>query len=391
VDQDALTSPATKRLRIAMVCDIAPHQVGGSYISAVRFATILRARGHHVILIGSRPSGEKPVTAYEGIPYYQFFALPTPGTNRLFYQSFPRKSALRKVLVDERIEIVHVMFPSYSCGVAKKLAKELRLPIVAHVHTQPENIYDPLPRFLKTRFVYNQILRHLVHFVRDARVVICPSELGKSIYLGVDPSLNIKVISNGVDLEAFSHDLPTSPTTGHQLLYVARLMPEKGISTLVRAMPSIVAGCPDATLDVVGTGPLMNELVALARTLGVDKHITFHGRVSDEKRLLLYRTCSLFVLPSKVELEGMVVLEAMACRKPILIADAPMSASRFFVQNNGLLCAVDDADDLAKNALAILTDPTTQKAMGEQSRTNAERYDIHVSATTLERVYQSLV
>ncbi len=374
-----------------MVCDLAPHQVGGSYISAVRFAKLLRERGHHAILVGSRRSGEKPVGDYEGVPYYQFFALPTPGTHGLFYQSFPRKRALRDLFLKERIEIVHVMFPSYSCLIAKKLAKALGRPLVAHVHTQPENLYDPLPRFLRIRVLYDLILRYLVRFVRGADVIICPSELGKSVYLGGDPSLPITVISNGVDLAAFSHDTSSSPTAGHRLFYLARLMPEKGIRTLVCAMPLIVAKCPDATLDVVGTGPLMNELMALAKNLGVEKNVTFHGRVSDEKRLELYRTCSVFVLPSKVELEGMVVLEAMACGKPILIANAPASASRFFVQENGLLFRPDDALDLAQTALALLMDPAKQKAMGERSRKNAERYDIRVSADALERAYLSLV
>lgn len=389
---------ASRQLRIAMVCDIVPDQVGGSYLSAVRFAALLRERGHHVILIGSRRYGEKPIRDYNGIPYYQFFALAAPGSHHLYYQSFPTKRALRKVLVDERIGIVHVMFPSYSCAVAKKAAKELGLPIVAHIHTQPENVYNFLPSFLKTKTIYDGILRFLVRTVRDAQCILCPSELGKRQYRSIDPSLPITVLSNGVDLAQFGETdvrpfmkkYNLAPERKH-LLFVGRLMEEKGVETLVRAIPEIVRGNAFAHLDIVGTGPLMQKLRALAAALGVGDRVTFLGRVSDEDRLAAYNACTLFVLPSHVELEGMVVLEAMACKKPILIANAEMSASKYFVRENGLLFAPDDPHDLATQALRILSDENYARALGERSLSNAKEYDIHKSADELERRYYSVV
>ena len=67
-------------LRIAIVSDIVPGEyiVGGAYLSAMRFAELLRKRGHHVIIIGARDSRQAPVTEYRGIPFYQYFSLPTP-------------------------------------------------------------------------------------------------------------------------------------------------------------------------------------------------------------------------------------------------------------------------------------------------------------------------
>ena len=135
----------------------------------------------------------------------------------------------------------------------------------------------------------------------------------------------------------------------------------------------------------------MESLRALATTLGVSDHVTFLGKVSDEDLLSAFNACALFTLPSILELEGMVVLEAMACGKPILIANAEMSASKYFVRENGLLFEPGNAQDLAIQALKILNDDALRTRMGENSLRDAQGYDIHESVRKLEEVYYSVV
>jgi len=381
-----------------MVCDIVPGQAGGSYISTIRFATLLRQKGHHVIIIAAKDSKQKAVTSYKDIPIYQYFSLPTPGSHRYYFQSFPRKHDLCKIFKDEEIEIVHIMFPSYSCFVAKQAAKELELPLVAHIHTQPENIFIFLPFFLKTKIVYTLILRYLVWFVRGARQIICPSELGKNIYQKLDPSLPISVISNGINLLEFhqtdirpfikKYNLPESQK---HILFVGRFTEEKDTETLLRAMPEILRNDFSVHLDLIGTGPLEEKLKTLSQTLGIRDAVSFLGKVSDEDLLAAYNLCTLFVLPSKVELEGMVVLEAMACGKPILIANSETSASKYFVHNNGLLFEPGNHHDLAIKALKILGDNRLRIEMEKEGLLNVQNYDIHKSIGKLEEIYYSVL
>jgi len=125
----------------------------------------------------------------------------------------------------------------------------------------------------------------------------------------------------------------------------------------------------------------------LAESLGVNKHITFLGIVSEEDKILAFNASDIFILPSLAELEGMVVLEAMACGKPIIISDAEMSASRFFVDGNGLLFKTLDPESLAEQALKIITDADLRKKMGEASLEKIKNYDINRSVEMLEEVY----
>lgn len=385
---------STRPLRIAMVCDIVPGQAGGSYLSAVRFAERLRARGHHVILIGSRDSRQQPVENYNGIPVYQFFAIATPGSHRYYFQSFPTKRQLREVFEKEQIEIVHIMFASYSCGLAKKLAKEMGLALVAHIHTQPENVIAFLPKWLQTRFVYNRVACYLANFVKDAKQIVCPSEMGKRIYLEVDPFLPITVISNGVDPAVFHQIDPTPFKEKYRLtpsrktiLFIGRFTPEKDPMTVLKAFPEILKQV-DAQLIMIGTGPLTVEAKAYTEEKALTDRVSFLGKVSDEDLLGALNACDVFVLPSHAELEGMVVLEAMACSKPILIADDPNSASRFFVKDNGYLFTPWDTYDLARKALTILRDNGLRKQMEAASAKDVLEYEIDASVKKLEEVYR---
>lgn len=381
-------------LRIAMICDMVPGQAGGSYISTVRFAERLRARGHHVIIVAARDSRKPPVSEYRGIPIYQYRSFPIPGSHRYYFQSLPLPGQLKKLFVEQRVQIVHIMFPSPSCFVAKRLARRLSLPLVAHIHTQPENISIFLPRLLRGPWLDRLVLRYLAWFVRGADRIICPSELGRRTYQDFDPSLPITVLSNGIDLAAFGSaeaEPEKEAVAPPQLLFVGRLTKDKDPKTLVRALPDILQSMPSIQLRMVGTGPLQSELVRVARELGVSGHITFLGKISDAELLAEYRACTLFVLPSRVELEGMVALEAMACGAPLLIADSPTSATPQFVRENGLLFPAGDAHALAAQALRILGDDHLRAQMSQASRADVKAYDIQKSVSTLEELYHSLV
>ena len=95
----------------------------------------------------------------------------------------------------------------------------------------------------------------------------------------------------------------------------------------------------------------------MARSLDVAPHVTFCGFVPDDELPAAISAADLFVMPSLAELEGMAVLEAMACGKPLLIADAPYSAATDFVQDNGRLFRAGDAGHLAAQASDLLDAP----------------------------------
>jgi glycosyltransferase involved in cell wall biosynthesis len=109
----------------------------------------------------------------------------------------------------------------------------------------------------------------------------------------------------------------------HLLINVKRLHPLAGQRFLIRAMNEIIRTHPDTRLLICGTGPLEHELRMLARTEGVEGHITFTGLVDNRLVARYCMAADVFVLPSLVEACPTVALEALACGTPVIAADSP--------------------------------------------------------------------
>jgi glycosyltransferase involved in cell wall biosynthesis len=278
--------------------------------------------------------------------------------------------------------------------VAIKAARALGIKIVAHSHSQPENLFMEMPKIIQPT-LNNLWNRYLVWTYDKAESLIYPSELAHNLLNKLSkknqPST---VISNGINLNHFQpmavgdfHERFKIPKDKVKLLFVGRLFPEKSVDTLIKAMPHIIGKHPNTHLMLVGAGHLRPKLEKLTASLGMEKHITFLGFVSEEDKILAYNASDIFILPSLAELEGMVVLEAMACGKPIIISDAEMSASRFFVDGNGFLFETLNHKHLAEQVLKLVTDEDLRKKMSEASFEKVKNYDALKSVELLEEVY----
>lgn len=109
----------------------------------------------------------------------------------------------------------------------------------------------------------------------------------------------------------------------HVLLNVKRLHPLAGQRVLIEAMNEVVRVHPDTRLIVCGTGPLADELKSVARSAGVERHVTFAGLVDNATIARYCAAADLFVLPSLLEALPTVAVEALACGTPVLSSDNP--------------------------------------------------------------------
>ncbi|OGJ10131.1 hypothetical protein A2456_01540 [Candidatus Nomurabacteria bacterium RIFOXYC2_FULL_36_19] len=386
-----------RKLNIAMVCDPIGNGKAGSIVSTIRFGKILKERGHNVIFVGSRTAEHRDHSHHNGVKAYRFRSVPIPKSGG-WYTAFPTIKELKKVFQEEKIDVVHIILPMTAAIVAIKAAKALGIKIVAHSHSQPENIFPDAPKIFQPALfsMWNKYLRWVYG---KAESLIYPTEMAHDILHNLgDANQPSTVISNGIDLKEFKtmdlgnfNERYNIPDNKIKLLFVGRLFPEKSVDTIIKAMPHIIKKHKNVHLMLVGGGHLRQKLENLVRTLGLTKHITFLGLVSDEDKILAYNASDIFILPSLAELEGMVVLEAMACGKPIIISDAKMSASRFFVDGNGFLFKTEDHLDLAHQISKLIADPILRKKLGEVSLKNSKNFNIQHSVDMLEEVYYSSI
>ncbi|HZB26005.1 MAG TPA: glycosyltransferase, partial [Vicinamibacterales bacterium] len=109
----------------------------------------------------------------------------------------------------------------------------------------------------------------------------------------------------------------------HLLVNVKRLHPLAGQRHLIEAMNEVVRVHPDTRLVLCGTGPLLGELQSVARSAGVERHVTFAGLVENALVARYVTAADLFVLPSLLEALPTVAVEALACGTPVLSTDNP--------------------------------------------------------------------
>ena len=172
--------------------------------------------------------------------------------------------------------------------------------------------------------------------------------------------------------------------------FVGRLVPYKGIEFLIRAMENV-----KARLWIVGTGPLEASFKRLAAAKGIADRVVFLGHVADEDLLAYYHACDIFTLPSVTnqEMFGLVQLEAMACRKPVVSTNLPTGVS--WVNQHGktgYCVAPGNPAELASALRHLMDNPNLRSEMGEAGRARVEQtFSSATMAEGMLQVYQEVL
>jgi glycosyltransferase involved in cell wall biosynthesis len=203
------------------------------------------------------------------------------------------------------------------------------------------------------------------------------------------PSRSVRVVPESIELERWDELLraaPVLPREKPSILCVAHLYPRKDVATLIGAMARLETA---ATLRVVGEGPELSRLQALARRLALGDRVEFLGHLPLARLAAEYAGADIFCLPSRQEGFGIVFLEAMAAGLPIVAARA--AAVEELLGDGDGECAVlvppGDETALAVALDRLLGDAEERRRFSEVGRRRVRRYDAPlVAAVFLEAI-----
>lgn len=207
------------------------------------------------------------------------------------------------------------------------------------------------------------------------------------------------VIPNGTDVESLSFDFDrqqfrntlASPSQSI-VLYVGRLVREKGVQVLLDAAPAVINACPDIKFLIVGTGYYMDELKNKAQYMGIADHVNFLGYVSDQDLKKLYNIADAVCIPSLYEPFGIVALEAMAAKVPVVSSDT--GGLKDFVEHmvTGVTTYTGDASSLAWGLLEVLRNKDlTKKIIAEAYHRASTKFNWKVIAKQTADVYSRVI
>jgi len=215
------------------------------------------------------------------------------------------------------------------------------------------------------------------------------------------PRDKIDVVPNGVDTSRFDelegqdltpfrnmHALPEEKI----VFSVGRVVFEKGLHILVRAMPLILAQEPSTKVVIAGKGPELESLRSLAWSVGVGEKVLLTGFISDEDRDKLFKIASCAVFPSLYEPFGIVALEAMAAKCPVVVSEVGGLQDVVQHAETGITVYSDDTDSLAWGILHTLQHPEWSASRVENAyRVVREEYNWERIAQRTYEIYGQVI
>lgn len=358
--------------------------------------------GHEVHVIARRSSNDGDVENYDNV-YVHRVGKP-----------FSMKSVSKVVGLTSsgREHIIHTHATSgLSLGI---LRPAIRCPIVSHIHGSTISKHMPVKlRFVEIneqfslRRIWYYYLRERTLWSRANRLLAVSNKVNDDLqaYYKI-PESKITTVYNGVDTEVFkpfnSIEIPSelSPLADKKVvLYVGHFGPRKGILFLIEAMKKVVKEVPDSALLCVGGTPkwlgreaYWNVLRSAVRTAQLERKVHLLDKVPNNTLPSYYNLASVFVLPSYYESFAKVVIEALACGKPV-VATREGGASEIVTEGqNGFLVDYGSPNQMAKAITAILQDESVAKRMGANGRRRVEEYFTWKAvAARVDAVYDDLL
>ncbi len=209
---------------------------------------------------------------------------------------------------------------------------------------------------------------------------------------GVSPE-KIGLVPPGVQPDIFltESEAPGNPEGAEKIVFtVARLVPRKGLDTVIRAMPLVLEKVPEAIYVIGGSGPDEERLKKLAESEGVSDRVKFAGRIDDKTKLDWYDRCSVLVMPSRetdrdAEGFGIVFLEANARKKPVIGGASGGVPDAVEDGVSGWLVDPNDVNALARRLVEVLSNPEEARRVGLNGWKRARQFQYSKLAKTLEK------
>jgi glycosyltransferase involved in cell wall biosynthesis len=238
--------------------------------------------------------------------------------------------------------------------------------------------------------------------LQRAAFVACISYWHQKFYESVEPTVSprCRIVRCGVDLDRWRAAADEPPEeSSFRLVTVARLVPKKGIDTLLRALATFTQNFSRSwQLDIYGEGPEKEHLLQLANDVGLTQQVTFHGALPNDQVRDRIANAHLFVLPCRPAPNGdqdgipVVLMEAMAVGVPVIAGDVTAVRELVDHQRTGIRVTPDEPQALCHWLMSLANDPVQRQELAEAGRHTVEKeFDLNHNLQRLEQAIQASI
>lgn len=377
-------------------------------ISGVAVATEILAQnlskaGHEVYVFCPGDGQESRIDkAYDTYTVWRLKSIKNP-FRAGFRITSESKKELTKMIKEISPDIIHIQDVAVVGTALRDIGRSLNIPVIITNHFSLEFALSYVKSKLLKPLARLSLIKYLVAFHNKCDCVLTPTETIAKQVRAWGVKTPVMAASNGIFFHRYADHLPKKYIDEYKLkfqipnnpivLYLGRIDKDKSISVLVNAIPEVIKET-NAHFVFAGSGDLVDEMKSLAESLNVRNNITFLGRLDNTSNefLAVYKSATLFAIPSTIETQSIVTLEAMSSGLPIVAANA--NALPELVKNdiNGYLHKPEDSGDMAKKIIKILTSRKSEiKKMGNNSQDIASHHEMSKCFEHMIEIYNTVI
>ena len=355
----------TQTLNILMLSwEFPPRIIGGISSHVNDLSIALTRRGFNVHVVTCDFPGAPEYEQTHGVHVYRFNSR-IPAHSFLEWVFSMNQAMAEKAIdvinsVNEDIDLIHA-HDWLVADAAIRVKNSFGKPLVSTIHAteigRRGGIHNEYQKTI------NEVERNLIN--QSSGVICCSKYMATQVSETFDlPKEKLFVIPNGVDASKFDTKQVVTQAIkqryakkGERLVvYVGRLVYEKGVHVLIGAAPKVLAVLPSINFVIVGEGGMKEHLVKEAWDFGIADHVFFTGFVDSQTLISIYKAGDIAVFPSLYEPFGITVLEAMAAKTPVVVSDTGGLAEIVEHEKTGVKVFSDNSDSVAWGILRVLKD-----------------------------------
>ena len=373
-----------KNMSVCMVSDDFLPAMTGVGVHLKLIAPELVRRGHKVCVITSRRKGEPEIEQWEGVTIYRVFTIKMYG----FYQAIPSANKIREILKCVKPDLVHHHYAGFMMKLVCNIAQSFKLRQISTFHFSAEVLTQPL----LMRPFRGLIRRLMVKNNNCCDLVMAPS-LNLAYQIANEGVKSpVQFITNPVVFKENETVAPAERSDGFTVLYAGRLGTEKNIEYLIKSFDQLLKNKVDAILWIAGVGPQEQLLKNLCNQLNISDNVKFLGFLDHPTLARYYSACDIFVLPSLMETQGLVAMEAMWFGKPVILTDKIVSATELVEHGvNGYIVDASSVADLTDRMATLASNEALRTSMGLACRNSANNYRPELVVDAIEKAYNELI
>ncbi len=237
-----------------------------------------------------------------------------------------------------------------TAGAANKYGKKHNVPVVYTIHTNYRLCYQ---HALKSKLLAEILLKHVVKRTRKADCICVVSKFMGEVANDYGIKNETIIIKNGAIPNALKPAV-SNKTKEFQLLYVGLVVDFKNIGFSLKALSIVKNTRSDFKFKIVGRGPDIKIFKKQAEKLGITENVEFVGVIRDRALLnQYYSNADLFLFPSRIDTDGLVILEASNMDTPSLVLENIGASERIIDGESGFVCK-DDVNAYAQKILELM-------------------------------------